>query len=51
VGHDAQVEFLSSHRVHHGGAITARVEAFFNRVPNLLLENPVDVDGLRAHVL
>lgn len=33
-----------------GGAITARVEAFFNRVPNLLLEKPVDIDGLRALV-
>lgn len=31
-----------------GGAITARVEAFFRRVPNLLLEKPVDVDGVRA---
>jgi CheY-like chemotaxis protein len=31
-----------------GGAITARVEAFFHRVPNLLLEKPVDLDGLRA---
>jgi CheY-like chemotaxis protein len=31
-----------------GGAITARVEAFFNRVPNTLLEKPIDLDGLRA---
>jgi CheY-like chemotaxis protein len=31
-----------------GGAVTARVEAFFNRVSNLLLEKPVDIDGLRA---
>lgn len=33
-----------------GGAIATRIEAFFNRVPNLLLEKPVDVDGLRAPV-
>ncbi len=31
-----------------GGAMTARVEAFFRRVPNLLLEKPLDLDGLRA---
>jgi CheY-like chemotaxis protein len=31
-----------------GGAITARVESFFNRVPNVLLEKPVDLDGLRG---
>jgi CheY-like chemotaxis protein len=31
-----------------GGAITARVESFFLRVPNLLLEKPVDLDGLRG---
>jgi CheY-like chemotaxis protein len=31
-----------------GGAITARVEAFFCRVPNALLEKPVDLDGLRG---
>jgi CheY-like chemotaxis protein len=30
------------------GAVTARVEAFCDRVPNLLLERPVDLDGLRA---
>ena len=29
-------------------ATTSRVEAFFNRVPNLLLQKPVDIDGLRA---
>jgi hypothetical protein len=46
VDHDAQVDFLSSHGFITGGAITARIEAFFNRVPNLLLEKPVDVDGL-----
>jgi CheY-like chemotaxis protein len=31
-----------------GGAITARVEAFFNRVSNTLLEKPIDIDGLKA---
>jgi CheY-like chemotaxis protein len=31
-----------------GGAMTARVEAFFRRVPNLLLDKPIDLDGLRA---
>jgi CheY-like chemotaxis protein len=31
-----------------GGAITARVEAFFRRAPNLLLDKPIDLDGLRA---
>jgi CheY-like chemotaxis protein len=31
-----------------GGATTARVEAFLNRVPNLFLEKPVEVGGLRA---
>ena len=31
-----------------GGAITTRVESFFRRVPNLLLEKPIDLDGLRA---
>lgn len=31
-----------------GGAITTRVESFFRGVPNLLLERPIDVDGLRA---
>jgi CheY-like chemotaxis protein len=31
-----------------GGAITARVEFFFRRESNLLLEKPLDVDGLRA---
>jgi hypothetical protein len=31
-----------------GGAMTARVEAFFQRVPNLLLDKPIDLDGLRA---
>lgn len=38
----ARVAFIT------GGAITARVEAFFNRVSNLLLEKPIDIDGLRA---
>ena len=28
--------------------MTARVEAFFQRVPNLLLDKPIDLDGLRA---
>jgi CheY-like chemotaxis protein len=31
-----------------GGALTARVESFFRRVPNTLLEKPIDIDGLRA---
>lgn len=31
-----------------GGAMTARVETFFRRVPNLLLDKPIDIDGLRA---
>jgi CheY-like chemotaxis protein len=31
-----------------GGAITERTEAFFHQVPNLLLEKPIDTDGLRA---
>jgi CheY-like chemotaxis protein len=31
-----------------GGAVTARVEAFFRRVPNVLLEKPIDFEGLRA---
>ncbi|MGO9835632.1 MAG: response regulator [Polyangiaceae bacterium] len=31
-----------------GGAMTARVEAFFRRVPNLLLDKPIDLDGLHA---
>jgi CheY-like chemotaxis protein len=31
-----------------GGAMTARVEAFFHRVPNLLLDKPIDLDGLHA---
>ncbi|HEX8790109.1 MAG TPA: response regulator [Polyangiaceae bacterium] len=31
-----------------GGAFTARVEAFFGRVSNLLLEKPVDIEGIRA---
>jgi CheY-like chemotaxis protein len=31
-----------------GGAMTARVDAFFRRVPNLLLDKPIDLDGLRA---
>lgn len=31
-----------------GGALTARVESFFRSVPNLLLEKPIDVDGLCA---
>jgi CheY-like chemotaxis protein len=31
-----------------GGAITARIEAFFRRAPNLLLDKPIDIDGLRA---
>jgi CheY-like chemotaxis protein len=31
-----------------GGAVTARDEAFFRRVPNLLLDKPIDLDGLRA---
>jgi CheY-like chemotaxis protein len=31
-----------------GGAMTARIEAFFRRVPNLLLHKPIDLDGLRA---
>lgn len=40
----ARVAFIT------GGAVTARVEAFFRRVPNLLLEKPLDLDGLRALV-
>jgi CheY-like chemotaxis protein len=34
-----------------GGAVsahTARVESFFRSAPNLLLEKPIDLDGLRA---
>jgi CheY-like chemotaxis protein len=31
-----------------GGAVTARVEAFFRRIPNVLLEKPIDLEGLRA---
>ena len=31
-----------------GSAMTARVEAFFRRVPNLLLDKPINLDGLRA---
>jgi CheY-like chemotaxis protein len=30
-----------------GGALTSRGEAFFRRVPNLLMEKPLDVDGIR----
>lgn len=33
-----------------GGALTARVDAFFRRVPNLLLEKPLDLEGVRALV-
>jgi CheY-like chemotaxis protein len=33
-----------------GDALTARVEAFCRRVPNLLLEKPLDLDDLRALV-
>ncbi|HEX8796915.1 MAG TPA: response regulator [Polyangiaceae bacterium] len=33
-----------------GCAVTARVDAFFNRAANLLLEKPVDLEGLRALV-
>ena len=31
-----------------GGALTVRVDSFFRRVPNLLLEKPIDLEGLRA---
>jgi len=31
-----------------GGALTARVEWFFRQVPNVLLEKPIDVEGLHA---
>jgi CheY-like chemotaxis protein len=31
-----------------GGALTARVESFFRRVPNVLLDKPIDLDGLCA---
>jgi CheY-like chemotaxis protein len=31
-----------------GEATTARVDAFFRRVPNLLLEKPVSIDGIHA---
>ncbi|MCL2448173.1 MAG: response regulator [Polyangiaceae bacterium] len=31
-----------------GGAVSARIESFFHRVPNLLLEKPIDTDGLHA---
>jgi len=31
-----------------GGALTSRVQSFFARVPNLLLDKPVDIDGLCA---
>jgi CheY-like chemotaxis protein len=30
-----------------GGALTPRAAAFFQRVPNLLMEKPLDVDGIR----
>lgn len=38
----ARVAFIT------GGAVTARVDEFFRRVSNLLLEKPLDLDGLRA---
>jgi CheY-like chemotaxis protein len=31
-----------------GCAYTSRVESFFHRVPNTVLEKPVDIEGLRA---
>ena len=31
-----------------GGVITARIDAFIARTSNLLLEKPVDLDGLRG---
>jgi CheY-like chemotaxis protein len=31
-----------------GGVITARIDAFLGRTRNLLLEKPVDVEGLRG---
>jgi CheY-like chemotaxis protein len=31
-----------------GGVVTARIDAFIARTRNLLLEKPVDIDGLRA---
>ena len=31
-----------------GGVITARIDAFISRAGNLLLEKPVDVEGLRS---
>ncbi len=33
-----------------GGALTARVESFFEQVANLMLDKPLDLDGLRALV-
>jgi CheY-like chemotaxis protein len=33
-----------------GGARTARVESFFRRVPNILLEKPIDIDALHAMI-
>jgi CheY-like chemotaxis protein len=30
------------------GALTARVESFFRQVANVLLDKPIDVEGLRA---
>jgi CheY-like chemotaxis protein len=33
-----------------GDALTARVDAFFAHVPNVLLEKPIDFEGLRGLV-
>jgi len=33
-----------------GGALTTRVEAFFSRVPNTLLDKPIAIEGLCALV-
>ncbi len=33
-----------------GGAMTTRVESFFEQVANLMLDKPLDLDGLRALV-
>jgi CheY-like chemotaxis protein len=31
-----------------GGATTGRIESFFRRVPNIVIQKPLDLEGLRA---
>jgi hypothetical protein len=33
------------------GAVTARIEAFLARVPNLVMEKPLDVGGVRELIV